>query len=414
MKTKQSIWKGRYLGVIIMAALLACATGLSGTCVSLFIVSICDDFGIARSALLVYSSIMSIGVLFTTPLWGRMIQKHGLRKMMLLSSIASIVGLSIWALSGNIFMIYVASAVFGLFQAPCSTTGAAMAITQWFEEKRSAVMGYSLTFVSVSAVIGSAIFPTIIANNNWHVAFWIIVVFFALMTLPCAIFFKSPEECGMVPFGHAETHLESGPVELPGLTAAKALKSPVFYILWISALFVCMPSSFMANMPAWGVDNGFDSASAGLLVGICTLVGIFGVVIVGIFNEKFKSKVTTLVFLLLGALGFLMALFSKGSYALAAVAVALMALGLSYQVGMIPVIPSMVFGPREYNTIYASIAITATVAGIFFTPGLGLIYDLSGSYNIGIVICCACYVIGAFMILYSLKKGAELIAQNSK
>ncbi len=422
METKASIWKGNYLKAIIIAALLSCALGLSGTCLSLFVVPICEDLGVSRATLLLFSSIMSICALIMLPVWGNLIQKHGVRKILLPCAIAATAGLVLFGQARNIFMIYLAAGILGLVTAPCSTTGAAIIITQWFEEKRSTVMGYALTFISVSAVIGAAILPGVIAKNSWHTAFMWLTVFYALMTIPGGLIYKSPEECGMVPFGHKETApsesaaADAAPaaIELPGVTAKKALKLPVFYILWVASLLIAMPSSFMTNMPAWGIDCGFDPVKAGLLVSVCTFVGIFGVVIVGMFNEKFRTRKTTIIFLALGVIGFAMGLVCNGSYMIAAVGMALVAIGYSFQVGMTPVIPAEVFGPKEYSAIYSYIAMTATIAGIFFTPGLGLIYDKFHSYNLGIIICIACWVLGAIFVLYSLKKGEELISESTK
>ena len=418
MDTEASIWKGNYLKAMIIAALLACATGLSGTCLSLFVVPICEDLGISRATLLVFSSITSVGALIMLPVWGNLIQKYGVRKILIPCAIVATGALVIFGLAKNILMIYVAAGILGLVTAPCSTTGSAIIITQWFEDKRSTVMGYSLTFISVSAVVGAAIIPSVIARSSWHSAFLWLTLFYALMTIPGGVLYKSPEECGMTAYrqntaasGESDKENTVQAVELPGVPAKRALKLPVFYILWVAALFLAMPSSFMTNMPAWGIDCGFDPVKAGLLVSVCTFVGIFGVVIVGMFNEKFHTRKTTIIFLALGVIGFLMGLLCGDSYIIAAIGMALVAVGYSYQVGMTPVIPAEVFGQKEYSVIYSYIAMTATIAGIFFTPGLGLIYDKFHSYNIGIIICIVCWILAAIFVLYSLKKGDELADQ---
>lgn len=131
------------------------------------------------------------------------------------------------------------------------------------------------------------------------------------------------------------------------------------------------------------------------------------------FNEKFHARKTTVLFLSLGIIGFTMGLFCHGSYIIAAIGMGLVAVGFSYQVGMTPVIPAEVFGQKEYSILYSYISMAVSIAGIFFTPGLGLIYDTFHSYNIGIIICIFCWVIGAVFILFSLKKG-DVLLKNTR
>ncbi|MBR1567072.1 MAG: MFS transporter [Oscillospiraceae bacterium] len=415
MNKQDSIWKGRYLLIIIASAMLACATGLRSTVLSVFVVPICEDLQISTATLLLYASIASITGLVAAPIWGNLIAKHGLRKIATFSAIVTTVALALWAMARSVVLIYVSAALMGLFGAPSSTLGSSIAITMWFDKKRSSVMGYALTFISVSAVIGCAILPAVITAKGWQTGFWWLTGVFAVMCIPFCLMLKSPAECKMQPFGYeapaenaeAVNAGEAAPVELPGMTVQEAMRSPIFYILWIGMLLLAFPSSFMSNAAAWGTACGFDASGAGLLISFCTFTGIFGVVLVGIINEKAGVNKTTWIFMILGILGFVLALFAVGRYGIAAAAMVLIAVGYSYQVGLTPIITSIVFGARDYSAIYSRISMSVAVAGIVGAPVIAFLFDKTGSYNGGIIMCAVAWVVAVVLTLISIKKAKQ-------
>lgn len=414
MKKKHSMWSGRYLVVIIAASILSAVMALRTTCMSVFVTSMAEGFNTTTAAVLTYSSIMSLTALVATPVWGKLLAKIGLVKCVLISGALTSISLVAWAYSPNLFSMYIFAGIMGVFTSGCGVLPASVAVTMWFEEKRGTVMGIVIAFLSVGGVLGSALLPGVIVSSGWSQALLYIAIATCIGTVPIAFLLKPPAAYGLAPLGHVDAPATAGadpaaPVELPGIPAAKAMRMPLFYILWVGMMFVNLPSSFMANMATWGVLKGFDLAASGMLISYCCLAGIVFTILVGICNDKFGSKQTTIIYLGIGIVGFVGFIFAN-SYGLAIVVSVLIAIGYSYLVAMPAIICALVFGPRDYGQLYANLSIAATVAGIIGAPGIALLQNTTGSYNLSLILLSAFWACSIVIVLYCLKKGTEIQA----
>ncbi len=418
MEKKQSMWRGRYLAVIVSAAMLSAIMALRSTCLSVFVTPMAESFSVTTAQVLVYSTISCVVGLVSTPLWGKLCAQWGLVKCVLISGVLTALSMIAWSFCNTLITMYIAAGFLGLVSAGCGTLPAAIAVTMWFEEKRGTAMGIVIAFLSVGGMLGSAILPNIIIGSGWQTAMMIIAVATAIGTIPFAFLLKPPAAYGMLPFGHiaapvGEDSEEKASAQLPGISVSRAMRMPLFYILWIGMLFLNFPSNFMANLPTWGVLQGFDLAASGMLVSYACVAGIIFTILVGVCNDKLGPKFTTIIFLSIGIVGILGYLLAK-SYAMAVVVSFLWAIGLSYVVAMPSIICVMVFGQRDYSQIYANITLAATVAAMIGAPAIALLQNISGSYNLAFIILGAMWILTMFIVLYSVKKGSSAQAEISK
>ena len=66
-------------------------------------------------------------------------------------------------------------------------------------------------------------------------------------------------------------------------------------------------------------------------------------------------------------------------------ALVLLALGMGIYTTLLPVVVRRVFGSREYASIWALIATVGSVGTVAGYPLWGVVYDLTGTYTLGLI-----------------------------
>lgn len=61
----------------------------------------------------------------------------------------------------------------------------------------------------------------------------------------------------------------------------------------------------------------------------------------------------------------------------------LLSIGMGIGSTFVPVISKQLFGAREYASIYSLVAMGMSIGTFAATPLWGLVYDFTGSYNLG-------------------------------
>ncbi len=415
MAEKKNSISGKYLAVVVAASALCFSMSFRVQCVSVFVTPVAEKFGATTTAVITFLSIFNIAALITTALWGRLCQKYGLVKCVAFSGIMVSLAIAGWAWSPTLIWFYLFSALCGIFTAGCGILPASIAVTQWFEEKRGTVMGIVVMFLSVGGVLGNIIFPRIIVSSGWEKSMLWMAVFTLAGTLPFAFVLKTPAECGMKPFGQLVSAAEkdAGPSaeELKGIPAAKALKMPLFYLLWVGILFGCFPMAWMNNLPVWALNRGMDVTQSGMLLSYLSLGGIVTTLLIGMSNDKIGTEKTVALFLGFGSIALLGFIVAR-SYGAAVVVSILFAIGMAFISTMPQIIVGKVFGPRDYSQLSSIIITAQSVAGIIGPPVISAIFESTGSYNTPLIGLAISWIVSIVVVNYALKRGAALQSQQ--
>ena len=136
------------------------------------------------------------------------------------------------------------------------------------------------------------------------------------------------------------------------------------------------------------------------MISVMTAFLAVGKVVQGLLYGKLGVRTGGCVMLGVFALAFVTLLFPK----LAWPGLLLMAFGLGVYTTLLPQVCRRVFGSREYAAIWALLA-TAGSAGTFVAnPIWGTIYDLTGSYTLGLVVCPVLLAGAAAAMLASMRE----------
>lgn len=206
---------------------------------SVFIGPISRDLGLTSTTIASAYGFATLVAAFCLPFMGRLIDKHGPRRMMII--IALLLGSACFAFGAATGLIWLAIGFASLrYLAQGSVMmGCVNLVSQWFSKKRGLAMSLMGLGFSLSMAIHPPLAQWLIDNIGWRES-WIVLglMSWGLLIIPILFFaINRPEDVGMLPDGETpeertpENKDEDLTAHITGLTISEALRTPAFYIL---------------------------------------------------------------------------------------------------------------------------------------------------------------------------------------
>ena len=374
--------------------------------IAVFVYPMSEDLGWSRTLIVGASSLAGILSVFISTLSGYLIQKYGSKKI-LFSSVL-LLGLTTLLISRTFSPItfYILFAIGRIIFSSPIQIGASTVVTKWFVNNRGKATG----ILGLLHSLGMGLFPLFAqlimdldCNNldSWRlswlwigVSVWIIsfpLVFFTMIDDPKKLNIKESKYLSQNTQKTSDRNESS--ISLKG-----AFKSKAFWLLsMVGFLTYFIHTGVNIHQAAYLIDKGLNPLIAASALTIMALGTGFGSVITGWATDKFSSK--TVYFFGSLWLGISAILFLFVSSVLSAYIVAfLFGMALGGLLVIPPVLLADIFGKDNIGAIrgYTEPFVSAgqAIGGI----SAGLIYDLSGSYQMtfplfGILALVACILI---------------------
>ncbi|MBD3759337.1 MFS transporter [Rhizorhabdus sp.] len=300
---------------------------------------------------------MGPGVLFgglMLPLVGRMTDKFGGRRLILMGGISFAIGMvCLGLLSVNLIMFTVLTMVTYLLGFAGTVLPYARVLTGWFVKRR----GMALSLMFCAAALGTAAWPLfaafLIEDIGWRRAYVVMGCIAGGVIFLCGLFLlrDAPEP----------QPIEFGTAVKPGLTVSEALRSALFWKICliftvVSAVFGGSSVQFPILLQKLGVDGGTAAASMSM-VGIAMFVSR---VLLGLVIDRLFVAHATIGIILVGALAFALLLVGIAQPLVFAAAF-FVGFGLGAEYAIVAYIVSQAFGLRAYGAIYGIITLATTL-----------------------------------------------------
>jgi len=382
------------------------ATPMVFTVFGLFLVPIASEFDWPRSSVSFVLLIVSVAGTLSFPIIGRIIDRHGARRIMLGGIVlfaASVASVSL--VEASRLQLYLAYACIGVTAAIPSNVMFTKVIAGWFDRRRGLALGIA---GGVGNGLGAAISPflahLLIAGFGWRAGYLGLGATIALIGFPVllALLHDPPGTRGaLAPSarGSGAAPLAAEPGERQGLTLGEAAHTLPFWLvlLAIGLGAGCMTAVFAHVVPML-TDRGLAAGKATTVLATFSLVTAAWQVGVGYTLDRVPRPWIAAPFFLTAVLGLLM-MESTTSYPLLLLAGALMGLGLGTEFGILPYFVSRYFGVAHYGaisgTIYAVVLLLQGIAPFL----MDLVYDARGSYDLAVMVIAGGLVLGAALIL---------------
>ena len=272
--------------------------------------------------------------------------------------------------------------------------------TRWFTRRRALMTGVLTAGGALGIMVFPFLFTLVIQTRGWRVAYLILgVMTLTLMILGGLLVRRDPADMGLRPYGdHNGNSLNSQGRER-GVPLRWAVATRQYWLL--SLVFSCdmfLMHVISVHIVIHAIDQGISASNAASVLSVAAGISLVARIAVGNVADQVGYKKTLVICLILSEIAFVYLLFAKGLWMLYVFGV-VFSFGLWASAGLVPAIAAELFGLKSIGTIYGSIAIGGSVGGAFGPMLVGSLYDMTGSYQLGFVLCLAVSTVSLLALL---------------
>ena len=376
----------------VIVACAACAgfarQGAAVATLSVFVTPMTMEFDWSRTMMSGAVSLGGVLGALVSPVLGPLVDKHGGKPVLLVSTV--IVTVCSFCLAGiegiigfYVFFSLARMAFAGPFDVAVSTS-----LTNWFERYRARAMSYASTAAAIALAIMPLIAQAAINAGGWRVG-WITLAccVFIVGFVPIALFMRArPEDMGLRPDGdqapiHGEVGVSGGATQRSDFTRAQAIRTPVFWLLMAyTAVVFCMQAGISLHQAPFLVEQGIEPTVAATIIASFSLSAAFGALLFGRLGDRYPIRPMLVgAALLMSAAALNMTQVSSVSSGF--MAAMLFGTGIGGLMTLTPLAFATYFGRTHYGAI-RGLALPAQVTGQAAGPLVaGVVRDATGSYH---------------------------------
>jgi MFS family permease len=351
-------------------------------------------FHISRGDVQSIYTCMTIGNLLASPLLGVMIDRHGVRRITLISVILMSIGMAMMGLAQSLWQLYAIGfvmSVVGVGTAPVTWT---RAIVDWFSVKRGLALGLALAGTGVVAIFLPLYTTWLVTDFGWRDAFVGLGALPLIFALPLSYFLLYDRTGGTAAVA-TKAAVASNDAEF-----GEAIKGYRFWVMSVAVFLVgaCVAGLVSALVPIL-TDRGFTpgmAARVASVIGIMVIVGRAGA---GYLLDRLWAPGVALVLLSAPIIGCFILASRVSSLPAMVLAAATIGLAVGAEFSVLAFMVGKYFGQRRYGIIYACLYAVFKLSAGVGTPMFGYSFDITRSYNFILYCSAGALLVGSTLLL---------------
>lgn len=376
-----------FMVAMSMLGTMCCSTSVILINVGVFMKPLSEAFAWSRGSIALSLSIGAISMALANPFVGRLIDRFGVRPVLITSLIgygAATAAIPLVIGSADIWGLYVGYAVVAGVGAGSNVIAYVRVLSGWFagpmNKSRGLALGISSAGVPLGAAITGPLAVLLIEHYGWRGGYLGLALLPLLIGLPIAILAirMAPSELAA-----ADPLKAAAPrAELPGMTLREAMATRHF---WVMMAIVFLMSSCLQGVGIHVApllsDLKLPPEKLALVLAMDGVLGIVGRIGAGyLFDRYFAPRVSLIIFGIAAASS--LALVGFPGLAMAIAATLLITVGSGAESDFVGYLVGRYFGLRAYGQIFGFIY-GMFMVGIAFGPYLfGVAYDVWGDYKV--------------------------------
>ena len=414
-----------YGWLIVAVVFVSMGIGVNArTAFSLLFPPILSEFGWDRG---VTAGAFSFGFLVSaimSPSLGRMMDRVGPRAVMELGVGLMAAGLLLAPLTSEPWHLYLTLGVLVGGGSVClGYSGQSLFLPNWFVRRRGLAMGLAFAGVGVGSITLLPWVQVVIESAGWRSACLAMGVLVLVVLAPINVLLRQrPEDMGLQPDGDAAP--AGGQVTQPtnvvnpawaavDWTLGRAVRTAPFWwiaLAYFSALYVWY--AVQVHQTKYLTEIGFSSTTAAWALGLVSLIGIPGQVLLGHISDRIGREwvwsISTIGFAICFAA--LILLEHHPTPLLLYIMVGAQG-GLGY--GLTSIFGAMVaeiYQGKQFGTIFGTLMLAAIIGGALGPWATGALYDAQGSYATAFWICIGLSVLAVVAIWLAAPRKVRVVA----
>jgi MFS family permease len=401
-----------YGWIIVAVTFVTMAIGVNArTAFSLFFPPILNEFGWEQG---VTAGAFSFGFVVSgvvAPLIGRLMDRAGPRAVMEVGVALMAGGLLLAPLTSQPWHLYLTIGVMvGAGSVCLGYSGQSLFLPNWFIRRRGLAIGLAFAGVGIGSMTLLPWVQHLIEQTGWRTACTAMGTMVLVVLAPINLLLrKRPEDIGLRPDGDAAPSESAKPVsyvvdpDWAGIdwTLRRALRTARFWWLaigYFGGLYIWY--AVQVHQTKFLLDIGFSSGVAVWALGVVSLLGIPGQILLGHVSDRVGREWIWTASCFGFAICFAALIALKSFPSLALVYVMVLAQGaLGY--GLTSIMGAVVleiFQGRHFGSIFGSVMLAALAGGAAGPFVTGFLHDVSGSYTLAFAIGIAVSGVSVFAI----------------
>jgi MFS family permease len=271
----------------------------------LFIKPLNQDFGWDRASISAAGGLAAISSAIATPFVGSLIDRWGVRAVLLPIVVLCASSVALIALAPNslvVFMLLFAlTGALGLGQGPL---GYAKCVSAWFDDRRGLALGITMSGVGLGAALVPQYTQFLIGNFGWRTAYAGLGLLTLIIAFPAvALFIREPIKTKSTA-GAVQAQALASEGRLPDLEVREAIRGRRFWLIACALLLVSTVTQGMVvhTIPLL-TDKGYSPETAAALMIAIGLSTMTGRLLSGYLVDRIFAPFVAAFFFLLPCLG---------------------------------------------------------------------------------------------------------------
>ncbi|SOC40613.1 MFS transporter [Ureibacillus acetophenoni] len=386
---------------IIVAGIIVASSGV-------FLTPFEKEFGWDRPVISIAFGICLLFYGISGPFMAALLEKFGLKKMMLVAMATLLIGLLLILLMNQSWqLIIIWGIIIGLGSSLFLTVLSPYVANHWFKEKRGLATGILTASTAMGQLLLLPVLAIVIENYSWRWAIGLICALSIIMFIIILLFIKnSPKDIGILPYGQTEDIDElnksqnGNPIAIAFNGLFVAVKSKEFWLL-AGSFFVCGFSTnglIGTHFISFCISFGIPLVTAASLLSFMGVFNMVGTTLSGWLSDRIDNRWLLFWYYLLRGGSLVLLPFALMDGNITWIMVFTVFYGLDWVATVPPTInlSRQIFGLQNSAIIYGWIYAAHQVGAAAAAYGGGLIYKYFNTYT------WAFFMAGVFCVLASL------------
>ena len=369
-----------------------------------FIDPLSQDFGWSQGSITLAYGISSVVSAVASPWAGQFGDRYGARRTMTLGSCLFIIGMILTGLITELWHFYLAFGVLlGISQALFLVPMIPAAMV-WFRRHLGVGMGFIMTGWGIGPAIVAPLMGFLIVRLGWEWTFWSSAAISAVIMSIMIYFFKDrPIDRGVLPYGaHPDDPLEqlqpSDPQQVK-LFSKYMNRTMACWNMSSIHFFGCVGHAvILVYLIPIAVQEGLSLLMAASMLTIVSTVSIATRLGAPILADHYDTKIVMAIFYFIQGITVVMLFWTHSLWAFSLFGV-IFGVGYGGEAGIFPILNRKYYGQAPMGSAYG---LQMLGAGLGMALGGwigGIIFDITHSYDLALIVSIATSLIGAISIL---------------
>jgi len=375
---------------------------------SLFVAPLQNDLGWSRTEIMAAFTILLLCMAVMAPFVGRMIDRHGARRIISLGALLVGIGLALLSQMNSLWQFYIGYAVLGIGITAISQITSTFVVSQWFSRRRGTAIGITSMGIGCGGIIYAPFVGVyLIPHFGWSYAYLAMGVIVVVIVFPLSLLVirTRPADMGLLPDG-VEAPETTSPAESKfpaagGLSLKMALATPAFWLIAASILLQHNHMGILQNQVPHLGDIGFPRPIAASVLSIGAGMGTAGMFFFGWLCDRIQAKFACVIglgFLAVGILIFIN-INSHSPVWMIWLYAAILGFGTGSWLPTLSMLTSTSFGLAFYGAIFGALSFFQSFGAATGPLIAGYLYDSMNTYHWAFVIILAMIVLAMPLIL---------------